>query len=85
MYFIYHLIWKKSGNDSRFLWLRNNGSTCLSQLADTIVFTTLAFWGVYETGVFISILVTTYLFKVIVAFMDTPFIYLARKINPIDE
>ena len=82
---LYHLIWKKSGNDSRFLWLRNNGSTCLSQLADTIVFTTLAFWGVYEIGVFISILVTTYLFKVIVAFMDTPFIYLARKINPIDE
>ena len=82
---LYHLIWKKSGNDSRLLWLRNNGSTCLSQLADTIVFTTLAFWGVYETGVFISILVTTYLFKVIVAFMDTPFIYLARKVNPIDE
>ena len=49
------------------------------------MFTTLAFWGVYEIGVFISILVTTYLFKVIVAFMDTPFIYLARKINPIDE
>lgn len=82
---LYHLIWKKSGGDRRFLWLRNNGSTCISQLIDTVVFTTLAFWGTYPPGVFISILVTTYVFKVIVALADTPFMYLARNIRPIGE
>jgi hypothetical protein len=82
---LYHLIWKKSGGNTRFLWLRNNGSTCISQLADTVVFTTLAFWGTYPLSVFVSILVTTYLFKVIVAVFDTPFIYLARKVRPVDE
>jgi hypothetical protein len=54
-------------------------------LADTVVFTTLAFWGTYPLSVFVSILVTTYLFKVIVAVFDTPFIYLARKVRPVDE
>lgn len=82
---LYHLIWKKSGNNKRFLWLRNNGSTCISQLVDTVVFTTLAFWGVYEMPVFVSILVTTYVLKFIVAISDTPFMYLARKIHPLGE
>ncbi len=82
--FLYHYIWKKSGDSERFLWLRNNVGTLTSQLLDTILFTTLAFWGVYPTPVFISILLTTYLFKAIVAFADTPFLYIARKIKPIE-
>lgn len=83
--FLYHLIWKKSGNTDKYLWLRNNGSTLVSQAVDTVIFTSLAFWGVYPTNVFISILLTTYLFKAIVAICDTPFMYLARKIKPIGE
>lgn len=83
--FLYHYIWKKTGNNSSKLWLRNNLSTMTSQAIDTILFTTLAFWGTYPTSVFISILLTTYLFKAVVALMDTPFIYLARKIHPLDD
>lgn len=82
---IYHFIWDKCGHTKKYLWLRNNGSTLISQLVDTVVFTTLAFWGSYPTDVFFSILFTTYLFKVIVALLDTPFAYLARKISPIEE
>lgn len=83
--FLYHLIWRKTGEDKTKLWLRNNGSTLISQAIDTIIFTTLAFWGVYPTEVFVSILITTYVFKAIVALLDTPFIYLARKIEPMEE
>ena len=83
--FLYHFIWKKTGDDSSKLWLRNNGSTLTSQAIDTVIFTTLAFWGTYPTNVFFSILITTYLFKAVVALLDTPFIYLARKINPMGE
>lgn len=79
--FLYHYIWKKTGDNEKWLWLRNNGSTMISQALDTVLFTTLAFWGTYPTGVFMSILLTTYFFKVIVALVDTPFIYLARKIE----
>ncbi|MBQ6974509.1 MAG: queuosine precursor transporter [Oscillospiraceae bacterium] len=80
--FLYHYIWRKTGEGRGKLWLRNNGSTLLSQLVDTVLFTTLAFWGVYPRSVFISILLTTYLFKAVVALLDTPFIYLARHIAP---
>ncbi len=80
---LYHAIWKKSGGGKEKMWLRNNGGTLISQAIDTVIFTTLAFWGTYPTNVFISILLTTYLFKAIVALLDTPFAYLARKITPV--
>ena len=83
--FLYHLIWSKTGGSKAKLWLRNNGSTLTSQLIDTVIFTTLAFWGVYPTNVFLSILITTYVFKAAVALMDTPFIYLSRRIVPFNE
>lgn len=79
--FLYHAIWRKTGDSKRMLWLRNCGSTLTSQAVDTIVFTTIAFIGIYPTKVFVSILLTTYLFKAIVAICDTPFVYWARKIK----
>ena len=83
--FLYHYIWSRTGNDKTKLWLRNNGSTLTSQLIDTVIFTFIAFWGVYPTSVFLSILITTYLFKAVVALLDTPFMYWARRIVPLDE
>ena len=83
--FLYHTIWKKTGENEKMLWLRNNGSTLISQAIDTIIFTVLAFYGTYPTNVFISILLTTYLFKAVVAILDTPFIYIARKITAREE
>lgn len=66
------------------LWVRNNGSTLVSQLIDTLIFVPIAFIGLYDTGVLIEIALTTYLIKVVVAFLDTPFIYLMKKITPRD-
>lgn len=83
--FLYHFIWRRTGNSKAKLWLRNNGSTLTSQLIDTVIFTFIAFWGVYPGNVFLSILITTYVFKAVVALLDTPFMYLARKITPIRE
>ena len=83
--FLYHLIWEKTGDNKSKLWIRNNGSTLCSQAIDTVIFTTFAFWGTYPTNVFISILLTTYLFKAIVAVLDTPFIYFARKLKPLED
>lgn len=83
--FLYHFIWKRTGSGKSKLWLRNNGSTLTSQLIDTVIFTFTAFWGVYPNDVFVSILLTTYLFKAAVALMDTPFMYIARRITPVSE
>ncbi len=80
--FLYHFLWEKTGSGRAKLWLRNNGSTLISQAIDTVVFTTLAFYGTYPTEVFLSILLSTYFFKAVVALLDTPFAYLARKTRP---
>lgn len=65
----------------KHLWLRNNLSTLLSQLLDSTVFVLVAFWGVYEGSVLFEIAVTTYVIKAIVAVLDTPFIYIARRMR----
>lgn len=69
----------------RFLWLRNNASTMVSQAIDSIVFCTVAFWGVFPWKIFFQILVTTYILKFIIAAADTPFIYLAKRIGAVDQ
>jgi queuosine precursor transporter len=63
------------------LWLRNNGSTLISQLLDTTVFCFIAFWGSPEfpPEVFWSVYVSTYVLKALVASLDTPILYLARN------
>jgi len=73
--------------DGRFLWLRNNASTMLSALIDNIIFSVLA-WVVFapdpvewQALVFVYIL-GTYGLRLIVATLDTPFIYLAGRMVP---
>lgn len=73
--------WKGKFPERKYLWLRNNLSTMVSQLIDSIVFTFIAFYGVFETSVFIDILITTYVLKLLVAVLDTPFVYIATKIK----
>jgi uncharacterized integral membrane protein (TIGR00697 family) len=73
--------WKVKLNN-RHLWFRNNVSTMISQLIDSVVFTLIAFYGLYPTDVLIEIGATTYLLKWIVAAADTPFVYLSRIMKP---
>lgn len=63
------------------LWIRNNGSTMISQLVDNILFTILAFTGIYDLGVMWEIFLSTYILKWIVAAIDTPFLYFAVKMK----
>ena len=76
----YHAI-KNKAPSTKMLWLRNNGSTLVSQLLDTLIFTTIAFYGLYPMRIFIEIVVTTYLLKAVCAVLDTPFIYLAKFLH----
>ncbi len=71
--------WKRRRPGRQSLWLRNNLSTLVSQLIDTLVFTFIAFWGVFPAKVLTGIIISTYLLKWVVALLDTPFMYLARS------
>ncbi len=74
--------WGKLFSGRGNLWLRNNLSTMVSQLIDSVVFTLIAFYGVFPTPILIEILLTTYFLKWLVAAADTPFVYIATKIRP---
>ncbi len=86
---IYHKWWdltsKKCGDSKRFLWLRNNGSTLISQLINAVLFNVLAFAGTYEPSTLVTIIISTYIIYIATSLLDTPFVYIARKITPISE
>ncbi|WP_243290819.1 queuosine precursor transporter [Bacillus sp. FJAT-47783] len=77
---LYAMLKTKFPSD-RALWIRNNGSTMISQLLDTLVFTSIAFLGQYPLAVWVQIFITTYVIKFIVAIIDTPFAYIAKKMH----
>ena len=81
---IFDKIKHKFGKDNQ-LWIRNNGSTLISQAVDTSIFTVIAFLGVVPANVFFEILWFSYLIKVITSVVDTPFVYWMRKIKPIES
>jgi uncharacterized integral membrane protein (TIGR00697 family) len=80
---------KKRTNGNQ-LWKRNIGSTLISQFIDTLIFVPIAFGlpfllNLEDSLPFIvirDIFFTTYFIKVIVAFLDTPFIYLIKNMTP---
>jgi len=67
--------WKRM-TKGRHLWLRNNASTIGSQLVDTILVISVLFVGVWDTDQIISAIIDGWLFKMLVAFIDTPLFYL---------
>ncbi|WP_452221836.1 queuosine precursor transporter [Lacinutrix salivirga] len=72
---IYHF-WKKL-TKGKHLWLRNNFSTWLSQFIDTFsVLFLLCSFSIIDWSSFIGLLLSGFVFKVLVAFLDTPFLYL---------
>ena len=59
----------------RYLWLRNNGSTYLSQAIDTLIFITLAFYGLVPNAALINMIMAQYVVKVGITIFNTPFFY----------
>ena len=72
---------------NRFLWLRNNLSTILSSLIDNTVFSILA-WIILNPNpetfynVIMIYILGTYILRIFIAFIDTPFMYLSKIFLP---
>ena len=72
---IYHF-WKRL-TKGKHLWLRNNFSTFSSQFVDTLtILVLLCSFNIIEWDKFSGLLVAGFLFKAIIAAIDTPFLYL---------
>ena len=70
---IFHF-WKRLTN-GKHLWIRNNGSTIASQLVDTTLVICILFVGVWESDQILSAIFDGWLFKMMMALIDTPIIY----------
>ncbi|HZG14453.1 MAG TPA: queuosine precursor transporter [Candidatus Bathyarchaeia archaeon] len=73
----------------KHLWLRNNVSTWVSQLIDTVIFTFVAFFGTIPLEEIWGIITTEYTLKIIIAVVSTPIVYLmvnwARKADTVSQ
>jgi len=86
----YHDVWAfhfwRRVTTERFLWLRNNASTIVSQLLDSVVFIAIAFYGVMPL---VPLILGQWVVKVGVAVLDTPLVYLLvylvrRRLQPVE-
>lgn len=82
---LYHKWWafteRKCGDKRRFLWLRNNGSTLVSQILNTFLFTVFAFYGTYDNSTLFGIFLSSYVIYIFTSLLDTPVVYFARLIH----
>lgn len=74
---IYHWIMNRTGK--RMMWLRNNTGTVIAQGIDSVVFYSVAFAGVVPN--LAKLILVTWAVKIVIALIDTPFLYAACRIN----
>jgi len=70
--------WKQK-TKGKYLWLRNNLSTMMSQFIDTVIFMFIAFYGLspkFDVQYMFVLIIPYWLIKVLAALIDTPFVYL---------
>ncbi len=77
---IFHFFKNKTGN--RKMWLRSTGSTVISQLFDSFIVLGIAFYlpGKISFTTFITSALTGYVFKLVLAVVLTPLIYLGHDL-----
>ena len=82
---LYHKWWewcrKRFGDSRSGLWIRNNGSTMVSQLINTSLYTFFAFYGTYEWSTLISIFASSYCIFLVTSLLDTPLVYICRNLH----
>jgi uncharacterized integral membrane protein (TIGR00697 family) len=73
---VYHAIFRLT--NGRHLWLRNNIGTIVGQTVDSVIFYTIAFYGIVPD--IVALVVTTLAVKAAIALVDTPAIYFVRYV-----
>jgi uncharacterized integral membrane protein (TIGR00697 family) len=60
----------------KFLWIRTIGSTLFGELVDTLLFISIAFWGILPPPVIMSLIISNYIVKVGIEVLFTPVTYI---------
>jgi queuosine precursor transporter len=72
----YVLAKMKIWTQGRMLWTRTIGSTIVGEGLDSLIFLSIAFWGIIPAGGLLSAVVTQWLFKVAYEVLATPLTYI---------
>ena len=75
---VFHVFRRKTGG--KMLWARATGSTVVSQLIDSVIILGIAFYlpGKITFSEFLGFAITNYSYKVLIAILITPLIYLGH-------
>ncbi len=79
-YEVWFYILLKKKSDGKNLWLRSNFSLMLANVLDTTIFTVGAFGWLYDTKYLLHIALTTFIMKMLLGIMNTPFLYWGKNI-----
>lgn len=82
---VYLFDFLKKKTNGKKLWLRNNVSTIICNGLENFGFVFLAFFGVLETESLLPIALTTTAVETAIALIDTPFLYIAKRIKTKEE
>jgi uncharacterized integral membrane protein (TIGR00697 family) len=66
----------KIATQGRWLWTRTIGSTLIGEGLDTVIFISVAFWGIIPPPLMLTAILTQWVFKVLYEVVATPFTYL---------
>jgi uncharacterized integral membrane protein (TIGR00697 family) len=75
----FHRIKRVTGE--KWLWLRNNLSTMSSQVVDTTIYSLVVWWGTVDLETALQLGAAKYVFKLVIAAVDTLFIYWAKSMK----
>lgn len=65
---------------ARFFWLRSMLSGLWSQFLDTIIFMSIAFYGVYGNTELVRLIISWWLFKVVMGALYSPLLYVGLRL-----
>lgn len=75
----FHRIKRATGE--KWLWLRNNLSTMSSQIVDTTIYSLIVWWGTVDLVTALQLGAAKYVFKLVIAAVDTAFIYWVKSMK----
>ena len=77
--------WWRKKTAGRHLWLRNNLSTVVSQMIDSVLFIGIAFWDTVPPATIGMMILSQYIVKVGIALLDTPICYMLVRLYGSDR
>lgn len=76
--------WLRKKSNGKKMWLRNNLCTIICNGGENFLFYLIAFLGVMELPIILSIALSATIIEILIALCDTPFLYISKKVKDVE-